>query len=157
MGRGKTATEYLVSLGHRRIAALFGPSSFPLTQDRLAGYRAALDAAAIPFDPALVHYGDWFFEQAYREMDQLLQLPVLPTAVFVGSDDQCLGVYRALYDHGLPIPDAMSVVGFDDMPYAAHLTPALTTVRQPLREMGAGRHAHAAARDSQGSRGRGSG
>jgi LacI family transcriptional regulator len=74
--------------------------------------------------------------QAYREMDQLLQLPVLPTAVFVGSDDQCLGVYRALYDHGLPIPDAMSVVGFDDMPYAARLTPALTTVRQPLREMG---------------------
>jgi DNA-binding LacI/PurR family transcriptional regulator len=69
-------------------------------------------------------------------MCDLLELRDRPTAVFVGSDDQCLGVYRALREHGLPVPSAMSVVGFDDMPYAAHLTPALTTVRQPLREMG---------------------
>jgi LacI family transcriptional regulator len=66
----------------------------------------------------------------------LLTLPDPPTALFVGSDEQCLGVYRALHAHGLPIPQAMSVVGFDDMPYAASLTPALTTVSQPLREMG---------------------
>src|SRR5437773_4986897 len=63
----------------------------------------------------------------------LLTLPDPPTALFVGSDEQCLGVYRALHDHGLPIPQAMSVVGFDDLPYAASLTPALTTVSQPLR------------------------
>ena len=133
---GKAAAEYLLSLGHRRIAALLGPAAFPATQDRCSGYRAALDAAGIPFDLTLVRYGDWFFEQAYREMCSVLELPDRPTAVFVGSDDQCLGVYRALHDHGMPVPEAMSVVGFDDMPYAAHLTPALTTVRQPLREMG---------------------
>ena len=69
-------------------------------------------------------------------MRHLLALPEPPTAVFVGCDKQCLGVYRALYECGLRIPDDMSVVGFDDMPYADWITPALTTVRQPLLEMG---------------------
>jgi LacI family transcriptional regulator len=133
---GRTATQYLLSLGHCRIAALLGPAEFPCTRDRLAGYRAALDEAGVAIDQALIRYGDWHVERAYREMCQLLALPDLPTAVFVGSDEQALGVYRALHDHSLPVPDAMSVVGFDDMPYAAWITPALTTVRQPLLEMG---------------------
>jgi len=133
---GKTATHYLLALGHRRIAALLGPPAFPCTQDRLAGYRVALDEAGLALDPALVRHGDWHMERAYQEMGRLLALPDPPTAVFVGSDEQCLGVYRALHDHRLPVPEAMSVVGFDDMPYAGWLTPALTTVRQPLREMG---------------------
>lgn len=133
---GKAATRYLLSLGHRRIAALLGPPAFPCTQDRLAGYRAALDEAGVPIDPALIRYGDWHAEQAYQEMGHLLALPGPPTAVFVGSDEQSLGVYRALHAHGSPVPEAMSVVSFDDMPYAAWITPALTTVRQPLHEMG---------------------
>ncbi|HEY8283843.1 MAG TPA: LacI family DNA-binding transcriptional regulator [Chloroflexota bacterium] len=133
---GRAATAYLLTLGHRRIAALLGPPGFPCTGDRLAGYRAALDAADLPVDPALIRYGDWQFTAAYAEMRALLALPDPPTAVFVGSDEQCLGVYRALHEHGLVIPESMSVVGFDDMPYAELLTPALTTVRQPLREMG---------------------
>ena len=133
---GKAATEYLLTLGHRRIGALLGPPAFPCSRDRLAGYRAAMDAAGIPVDPALILHGDWQFERAYADMCALLALPDPPTAVFVGSDEQCLGVYRALHERGLSIPEAMSVVGFDDMPSAALLTPALTTVRQPLREMG---------------------
>jgi DNA-binding LacI/PurR family transcriptional regulator len=75
-------------------------------------------------------------ERAYHEMGHLLALPDPPTAVLVGSDEQSLGVYRALHDHRLPMLEAMSVVGFDDMPYAGWLTPASITVRQPLREMG---------------------
>lgn len=133
---GRTAARHLLALGHRRIAALLGPPAFPCTRDRLAGYRAALEEAGMPTDAALVRHGDWHMELAYQEMGRLLALPDPPTAVFVGSDEQCLGVYRALYAHGMAVPDAMSVVGFDDMPYAAWVTPALTTVRQPLREMG---------------------
>lgn len=133
---GKAATQYLLSLGHRRIGALMGPSPFPGTQDRLAGYRAALGDAGITPDETLVRFGDWQAVRACREMHALLSLPDPPTAVFVGNDEQCLGVYRALHERGLPVPGAMSVVGFDDMPFAALITPALTTVRQPLREMG---------------------
>jgi DNA-binding LacI/PurR family transcriptional regulator len=133
---GRAATAYLLALGHRRVAALLGPSSFPCTRDRLAGYRAVLDAAAVPLDPALIRHSDWTFAGARADMDALLALPNPPTAVFVGSDEQCLGVYRALHEHGVSIPAGMSVVGFDDMPFAELLTPALTTVRQPLREMG---------------------
>ena len=133
---GKAATQYLLSLGHRRIAALLGPATFPCTQDRLAGYRVALAEAGLGVDSTLIRHGDWHTERAYEEMCRLLALPQPPTAVFVGSDKQCLGVYRALHDHHMAIPEAMSVVGFDDMPYAALITPALTTARQPLLEMG---------------------
>ena len=133
---GKTATQYLLSLGHRRIAALLGDPTHPCTQDRLNGYRLALQDEGVPLDPELIRYGDFHFESAYKEMCSLLALPEPPTAVFVGNDEQCLGVYKALYEHGIHIPDGMSVIGFDDMPYAAMLAPALTTIRQPLQEMG---------------------
>ena len=133
---GKAAAQYLLSLGHRRIAALLGPPVFPCTQDRLAGYRAALEEAGVAVNPELIRYGDWHLERAHAEMSQLLALGEPPTAVFVGNDEQCLGVYRALYERGMRVPEAMSVVGFDDLPYAAMMSPPLTTVRQPLLEMG---------------------
>jgi LacI family transcriptional regulator len=133
---GQAAAQHLLDLGHRRIAALLGPADSSATRDRLAGYRAALEAAAVPFDPALIRYGDWHAALAGEAMRDLLALAVPPTAVFAGNDEQCLGVYRALYERGLRVPDAMSVVGFDDLPFAALLAPPLTTVRQPLREMG---------------------
>lgn len=83
-----------------------------------------------------MRYADWRFEAAHTEMLALLALPNPPTALFVGNDEQCLGVYRALAERDRQIPRDMSVVGFDDMPFARLVTPALTTVRQPLREMG---------------------
>ncbi|MDQ2902331.1 MAG: LacI family transcriptional regulator [Chloroflexota bacterium] len=133
---GKLATEYLLSLGHRRIAVVMGLPDHPCTQDRLAGYRLALQEAGIPVDPALIRFADFHGERAHQEMIQLLALAEPPTAVFVGNDEQCLGVYRALYEHHITIPDAMSVIGFDNMPYAEWVTPALTTIHQPLLEMG---------------------
>jgi LacI family transcriptional regulator len=133
---GRAAARHLLALGHRRIATLLGPSAYPCTRDRLAGFRDALAEMGVSLDPDLVRYGDWHFDRAYQETLQLLALPDPPTALFVGSDEQCLGVYRALYERGVPVPEAMSVVGFDDMPFAARITPALTTVRQPLLEMG---------------------
>jgi DNA-binding LacI/PurR family transcriptional regulator len=133
---GKLATQYLLSLGHRRIAAVMGQASHPCTQDRLAGYRLSLQEAGVSVDPALIRFADFHGERAHQEMVQLLALPEPPTAVFVGNDEQCLGVYRALYECGIAVPDAMSVVGFDNLPYAEWVTPALTTIHQPLLEMG---------------------
>jgi DNA-binding LacI/PurR family transcriptional regulator len=132
----KAATDHLLALGHRRIAALLGPPDFAATQARLGGYRAALVDAGLPIDARLVRYGDWQAEGAAVETGQLLALPDPPTAIFAGNDQQALGVYRALWHRNLRVPDHMSVVGFDDLPYAALVTPALTTVRQPLLEMG---------------------
>lgn len=133
---GKLATHYLLSLGHRRIAALMGLPDHPCTQDRLAGYRLALQEASVPVDPILIRFADFHGERAHQEMLHLLDLPEPPTAVFVGNDEQSLGVYRALHECKIAIPEAMSVVGFDNMPYAEWVTPALTTVHQPLLEMG---------------------
>jgi DNA-binding LacI/PurR family transcriptional regulator len=133
---GRAAAQHLLTLGHRRIAALLGPPDSPATRDRLAGYRTALEAAGVPVDPALVRYGDWRAAPARETMGDLLALANPPTAVFAGNDEQCLGIYRALYERGLRVPDALSVVGFDDLPLASLLAPPLTTVRQPLREMG---------------------
>jgi DNA-binding LacI/PurR family transcriptional regulator len=132
----KAATEHLLSLGHRRIAALLGPRDAPATQARLAGHRAALTEAGLPVDPDLVRHGDWQAEAAAFETERLLALSDPPTAIFAGNDLQALGVYRALWQRNLRVPADMSVAGFDDLPYAELVTPALTTVRQPLLEMG---------------------
>jgi LacI family transcriptional regulator len=133
---GRQATEHLLSLGHRRIAIISGDAALPCSRDRIAGYRAVLEDAGISIDPELIRPGAFTQETGYEQTCALLDLPEPPTAIFAGSDTQAMGVYSALRAHGLSIPDAMSVVGFDDVPLAAIVTPALTTVRQPLVEMG---------------------
>ncbi len=133
---GRTATEYLISLGHRRIAVITGPPSLRCSQDRLAGYRAALDDAGIPIESALIRSGAFVQETGYDQACALLELPEAPTAIFAGNDVQAIGVYNACRARGLHIPHDMSVIGFDDVPIASILSPGLTTVRQPLVEMG---------------------
>jgi LacI family transcriptional regulator len=133
---GRTATEHLISLGHRRIAVITGPPSIRCSQDRLAGYRAALHGAGIPVDPALIRSGAFVQATGYDQACALLELPELPTAIFTGNDVQAMGVYSAFRTRGLHIPHDMSIIGFDDVPIASILSPALTTVRQPLVEMG---------------------
>jgi LacI family transcriptional regulator len=133
---GRTAIEHLISLGHRRIAIISGPSSHRCSRDRIAGYRSALEDAGIAFDPTLIRPGGFKQETGYEQTCALLDLPEVPTAIFAGCDTQAMGVYSALRARGLSVPDAMSVVGFDDVAIASLVTPALTTVRQPLVEMG---------------------
>jgi LacI family transcriptional regulator len=133
---GFAATEYLLSLGHRRIAVI-GGQPYKCTTARLAGYRAALQEAGVPVDPTLVQPGSFQAKAGYAAANTLLDAPEPPSAIFAGNDLQAMGVYRALYERGLRVPDDMSVVGFDDVPLVGLLTPALTTVRQPVREMGA--------------------
>jgi len=133
---GRAATGYLLSLGHRRIAVIGGPADFRCSQERISGYRAALEAADVPVDAALIRHGTFHFEAGDEEASFLLALPDPPTAIFAGNDLQALGVYNALRVIGLAAPEAVSVVGFDDVPSVARVSPPLTTVRQPLAEMG---------------------
>jgi LacI family transcriptional regulator len=133
---GRSATQYLISLGHRRIGAILGPMNITCTHGRFAGYRSALDEGDLPFDPELVRSGKFIPETGYEQTKAFLTLPDPPTAIFAGNDEQATGVYRALHERGIAIPEHMSVVGFDDTLIASRLTPPLTTVRQPLFEMG---------------------
>ncbi|HLZ81351.1 MAG TPA: substrate-binding domain-containing protein, partial [Ktedonobacteraceae bacterium] len=133
---GRIAVEYLLSLGHRRIAMIAGPDSFRCNLDRIAGYRAALEAAALPVDPELIRPGDFSLHTGYTQTCALLALPEPPTAIFAGSDMQAMGVYKALYLRNIHVPDQMSVIGFDDLPLTTIVSPSLTTVRQPLFDMG---------------------
>jgi LacI family transcriptional regulator len=134
---GLAATDHLVELGHRRIAMISGPPRLLCSRARIDGYRAALEAAGLPIDPALLRYGDFHHETGYTEALALLRLPDPPSAIFAGSDQQAFGAYEAVHECGLKVPDDVSVVGFDDLPVASWVVPRLTTVRQPLAEMAA--------------------
>ncbi|GLV58284.1 LacI family transcriptional regulator [Dictyobacter sp. S3.2.2.5] len=133
---GLTATEYLISLGHRRIATISGVPDHLTARARVAGFRSAMEIAGLPVDPDLVRSGRYDHQSGYIETRYLLDLPEPPTAIISSCDQQASGVYRALYERGITIPDEMSVIGFDDIPPAQWLSPPLTTIRQPLREMG---------------------
>lgn len=132
---GLAATRHLTALGHRRIAVISGPPHRLAARARVDGYRSALDEAGLPFDAGLVRYGDFTNRPAYDHALDLLRLPDRPTAVFAGSDQQALSTYRAADALGLRVPGDVSVVGFDDLPFADWVTPRLTTVRTPLAEM----------------------
>lgn len=130
------ATNYLVSLGHRRIGFITGALDTDCSHERLSGYKAALDAAGLAVDAALVREGNFQRQPGYRCACELLSLHERPTAIFASNDVSAFGALEAIRDHGLRVPDDISLVGFDDIPPAAHLHPALTTVRQPLQRMG---------------------
>jgi LacI family xylobiose transport system transcriptional regulator len=134
---GIAATRHLLDLGHRRIAAIGGPSGYLCARARLEACRAAMDAAGVPMDDTLVRTGRFFFEDGLALGRELLDLPSPPTAIVCGNDLQALGVYEAARQAGLRIPADLSVVGFDDIEYAHWCGPPLTTVRQPFREMAA--------------------
>jgi DNA-binding LacI/PurR family transcriptional regulator len=133
---GYAATEHLIQLGHRRIAVIGGPEPMQCTRARVAGYRAALDSAALTGDRALTHYSNFHHDGGLRAARALFDLAERPTAIFAGSDQQATGVYEAARQAGLSIPRDLSVVGFDDLSFAPWTAPPLTTVRQPLYEMG---------------------
>jgi len=133
---GLTATEHLIALGHRRIAYIGGPAASSPSRARLHGYRAALENAGIPADPALVRDGTFDFPSGLTLGGELLDSDDPPTAVFAASDPTAMGVFAAAGARGLKIPADLSIVGFDDTYLTVMSTPALTSVRQPLRDMG---------------------
>jgi LacI family transcriptional regulator len=134
---GLTATEHLVEIGHRRIGTITGRMSLLCSRARLDGYRAALQRAGIPVDPALICPGDFMFEPAQKAATAMLRLADPPTAIFASSDVQAMAVYEAARRLKLRIPDDLSVVGFDDLPMSSWISPPLTTIVQPVAEMAA--------------------
>ena len=130
------AMKHLLSRGHRRIGAITGPSAMKATTDRRRGYHAALAAAGIMPDPELEVEGNFELSGGVVGAQQLLDLPEPPTAIFAFNDNMAIGVMQAARARGMRVPEDLSVVGFDDLDEAAIVTPALTTIRQPLAEMG---------------------
>lgn len=128
--------EHLISLGHRRIAHLTGLKGHGAYTWRLNGYRDALRRAGIAYDESLVVEGDFTFESGAAGARKLLNRRRPPTAIFAANDDMACGVLREAYERGLAIPDDLSVCGFDDTPVSQLISPGLTTVRQPCREIG---------------------
>lgn len=133
---GRTATEHLLELGHRRIAWIGGPDASAASRERFHGYRAALDSAGVPLDLAIVRSGWFSVENGRTHARELLSAPDRPTAVVTGDDEIAVGVLLTARELGLAVPDQLSVVGFDDTPQATWTTPPLTSVHQPLAGMG---------------------
>lgn len=133
------ATRHLIDLGHRRIAYIGDRYGYQSDTERHDGYRAALEAAGLPVQPEYVAHGDGKAEGAADAVATLLALPEPPSAIFCYNDMTAMGAMKALAGRGLRVPEDISIVGFDDLFVAQYLTPPLTTIRQPMREMG--RHA----------------
>ena len=133
---GYLATHHLIEGGHRCIAYVSGPADHSDDAGRMAGYRQALDEAHIPLDAALVVSGDGRLEGGERALHALIRLAEPPTAVFCYNDMTAIGLLSAARQAGLSVPGDLAVVGFDDIPFASHVTPPLTTVAQPQRDMG---------------------
>ncbi|TYQ17535.1 UNVERIFIED_ORG: transcriptional regulator, LacI family [Zoogloea ramigera] len=130
------AVRHLVELGHRRIAFISGPANNHDADERLAGYRRALIEAQIDIDPALIVEGNYHEASGMMAMNRLFDTHQQFTAVFAANDLTAYGARLALYRKGIRVPDDISLVGFDDLPGSSYTTPPLTTVRQPMYDMG---------------------
>jgi LacI family transcriptional regulator len=133
---GALATEHLLDHGHRRIGHVTGPLSFPDARARLHGYRRALEAAGVAYDERAVVESDFQEEGGAKAVARLLERFPDLQAIFFGNDQMAAGGMRTLRESGLDVPGDISVVGFDDVFLARYLTPTLTTIRQPLVDMG---------------------
>ena len=133
---GRAAVEHLLGLGRRRLAVLTGPQDMASGRDRLAGSRQALAAAGREHDKLLVAFGDYSEDSGERAMREVLATGTVPDAVFAASDLMAVGALRVLRAAGLRVPDDVALVGFDDSAVCRHTDPELTSVHQPIEEMG---------------------
>lgn len=128
--------QHLIGLGHARIAFVGGALHTGQSKERQRGYEEALREAGIPVRPDYQAEGNFVYDSGLRAARTLLALPERPTAIFCANDDMAFGALQAAAELGLKVPADLSVAGFDDVPASAAVTPPLTTVRQPLEEMG---------------------
>jgi DNA-binding LacI/PurR family transcriptional regulator len=136
VGGAFAAVSHLVERGRRTIATISGPQDMPPGRDRLAGYRSALEAEGVPLDDAADESADFTQAGGEQAMWRLLERRPELDAVFAASDLMAVGALRSLAEAGRRVPDDVAVVGYDDDPVAASSTPPLTSVRQPIEEMG---------------------
>jgi LacI family transcriptional regulator len=132
------AVDYLVKQGHRRIAHIAGPPDHRDARERLAGYNDTLAKHGIKADPKLVVTGDFSESSGLLALDSLLTASVRFSAIFAANDLTAYGARLALYRRNIRVPEDISLVGFDDLESSMYTTPPLTTVRQPLYEVGIG-------------------
>ena len=130
------AVRHLIELGHRRIAFVSGPADNIDAEERAAGYRRALSEAGIAVDPKLMVEGNFHENSGLLAVNHLFDTGQQFTAVFAANDQSAYGVRLCLYRKGIRVPDDVSLVGFDDLPGSSYTTPPLTTIRQPLYDMG---------------------
>ncbi len=132
----RAVMEYLLSLGHRKIACITGLEGNPHSVDRMEGYTSALKSVGIDIDKDFIFEGDFTVESGYSAGEYFSGLENRPTAVFAMNDNMAIGAIKAFKESKLQVPKDISIVGFDDLTLATYLDPALTTIRQPAEEMG---------------------
>ncbi len=132
----RDAVEHLLQLGHRSVAMITGPLDIPLSRDRLKGYRQALLGHDMEIESVLIQEGDHTYESGYNQMNKFLALDKAPTAIFAANDSMAMGAIKSIKAHGLRVPEDIAVVGFDNIQFSDIFEPALTTIAQPLVEMG---------------------
>jgi LacI family transcriptional regulator len=133
---GRLATQHLIDLGHRRIACISAGSGLSPSADRVTGYMETLWENNMPVNKKLIMHGDFQYESGYKAVHKLLDLPEPPTAVFACNDLMAVGCISAAAERGLRVPQDLSVVGFDNVRLASFTNPPLTTVSQPMRQIG---------------------
>lgn len=133
---GRSATEHVIRLGHRRIAWIGGPLGSAPSVERFHGYQAALDSAGIAPDRTLIRHEAFSVEAGLRNGHDILALDERPTAIVAGNDEIAVGILAAAKELHITVPGELSVTGFDDTPQTQWVTPRLTSVRQPLAGMG---------------------
>jgi len=133
---GRQAGECLIEAGHQDIAMIAGPSHWKSVQSRTQGCVMALETAGLQHDPAWTEHGDWSYESGYWAMRRLMEKDPRVTAIFAHNDRMAIGAMRALREAGRGIPADVAVVGYDDTPPAAYAYPPLTTIHQPMQEVG---------------------
>jgi DNA-binding LacI/PurR family transcriptional regulator len=136
VGGGALATRHLLDTGRRAVATVTGPQDMCAGIDRLTGYVDAFAERGLPIAPELIAHGQFTLTSGYDAMRQLLAVNPSIDGVFAASDLTALGVVRAIETSGRRVPDDVAVVGFDDIGDAAAASPALTTIRQPIAQIG---------------------
>ncbi|MBL1230206.1 LacI family DNA-binding transcriptional regulator [Enterococcus sp. BWB1-3] len=131
----ETAIDYAISQGHRKIACIGGIEGFRSARERKAGLINSLTKHHLPINVTYFFEGDYSIEGGFQEMKKILLLKDLPTLVFCANDDMAIGAIRAAEESGLHIPQDISFIGFDDIPFVAYLNPPLTTVHKPINEI----------------------
>jgi LacI family transcriptional regulator len=133
---GYLATQHLLNLGHTKIACISGPSRIRPSSERISGYTQALEQAGVNVNPDYFRMGDFHPNSGYQAALELLNLADPPTAIFACNDLMAIGVIRAGMEMGRKVPDDLALVGFDNIELAAYTIPPLTTISQPIEEMG---------------------
>ena len=137
VGESRRATEYLLGLGHRRLAFIGGPLADPWPgQGRLLGFEKGLASYGLKPDPDLIAYGDWTYKSGVRAMKRILATGKKVEALFAACDEMAIGAMKAIQEAGLSVPGDVSVIGFDGVPLGIMCSPELTTIEQPIGDIG---------------------